>query len=160
MRWQVSDVWDAAHAARIRRGALTRTCLGLLVVAPLADPPEFLTRSDGHAAFYSGRVNVVYGDPETGKTWVADTALVDALAQGRRCAIIDVDHNGAASIVSALLRLGASPQVLMDRDCFRLAEPDDRAELTGVVDDLVAWALMVWWLLTLLARSSRCLVCL
>lgn len=108
-------------------------------VAPVIDPPVFLTRADGSALFYAGKVNVLYGDPESGKTWIAKTAVVEALADGRRVAMIDVDHNGAASTVADLLALGAEGAALADRDRFRLAEPDDGVTLARIVDDLCEW---------------------
>jgi len=30
-----------------------------------------LRRADGQCIFYAGKVNVLYGDPECGKTWIA-----------------------------------------------------------------------------------------
>lgn len=107
---------------------------------PPAPEPELLHREDGHALFYSGKVNVLFGDPECGKTWIALAAAAEALAAGQRVAIIDLDHNGAAELLNRLLMLGAKPDVLSDSNQFRLAEPDDDVDqLAAIVHALKTW---------------------
>ncbi|MDQ7906751.1 hypothetical protein RB614_19735 [Phytohabitans sp. ZYX-F-186] len=100
---------------------------------PEAPPPVLLRRTDGHCLLYAAKVNVLFGDPECGKTWIALAAIVEALADDRRAAIIDLDHNGAAEILSRLLMLGARPDVLSDPNRFRLAEPEDEDNLVLTV---------------------------
>lgn len=106
-----------------------------LLGAGIPPPPKpvLLTRNDGHALFYAGKVNVLFGDPECGKTWIALAAVVEALNGGRRAAVIDLDHNGAGEILSRLILLGATAEQLSNPDLFRLAEPEDRDELILVV---------------------------
>lgn len=106
---------------------------------PDKPPPVLLTRDDGHALFYAGKVNVLFGDPECGKTWIALAACVEAMRAGRRAAIVDLDHNGAEEIVSRLLALGATPAMLSDPNRFRLAEPEESDELILVVAELRRW---------------------
>lgn len=86
--------------------------------------------------FYSGEFNLIYGDTESGKTWLCLTAVASTLNEGGRAAIIDLDHNGANSIVNRLQMLGASDDLLMDQQSFRLAEPVTELELKEVVADL------------------------
>lgn len=101
--------------------------------------PTVLTANDGVGIFYRGQVNLVFGDPESGKTWVCLAAAAEALQRDQKVAIIDVDHNGATAIVSRLLDLGAPDEALIDLDRFRYCEPLDMMEICNVVDDLVAW---------------------
>lgn len=112
-----------------------------LLADGLPEPPKpvALHRRDGHALLYQGKVNVLFGDPESGKTWVALAAVAETLVAGRRAAVLDLDHNGAAEIVARLLLLGAPRASLVDLGRFRLAEPDDRPELMAAVAVLSDW---------------------
>ena len=110
---------------------------GLLAgTMPEPPSPSILTRDDGHAIFYAGEVNVLFGDPESGKSWIADAAAAETLRNDGRVAILDLDHNGPASTVSRLLSLGAPESALRDLGRFRYAEPYDRTELDAVLWDL------------------------
>jgi hypothetical protein len=104
---------------------------------PLA--PSRLRRSDGHALFYAGKVNILFGDPECGKTMIAIAACVEALNDGGRATILDVDHNGPTEIISRLILLGADPGDLSDPDRFRLHEPEEAGELLAVVASMRRW---------------------
>lgn len=106
---------------------------------PTAPPPVLLHREDGHALFYGGKVNVLFGDPECGKTWIALAAIVEALDRRVRAAVFDLDHNGAAEIIGRLLALGANPKVLADPTRFLLAEPEDASELAQAVTAVRGW---------------------
>jgi hypothetical protein len=101
--------------------------------------PVLLRREDGHHLFYAGKVNVLFGDPECGKTWIALAGVVEALNQGRRAAVIDLDHNGLPEIVGRLLDLGARAEALGDPDKFKLAEPEDESMLSDTVVALRIW---------------------
>jgi hypothetical protein len=106
---------------------------------PPPPAPVALRRVDGHALFYAGKVNVLFGDPESGKSWIAYAAVTQALCDGRRAAIVDVDHNGLREVVTRLLALGAAPAALGDPERFRYAEPED-----GTLLRAVAWELRRW----------------
>jgi hypothetical protein len=106
---------------------------------PPPPTPVLLRRSDGHALLYAKKVNVLFGDPECGKTWIALAAMVEALNSGRRAAFVDLDHNGMAEVVSRLLLLGARPDDLADLERFRYAEPEDGDRLILVVGDQRRW---------------------
>lgn len=103
--------------------------------ASKAPAPVLLRRTDDRHVFYKGQVNWLFGDPESGKTWVCLACAVEALIAGRKVIIIDLDHNGAASTVARLLALGAPEDKLRDPDVFRYCEPEDRTELRQVVED-------------------------
>lgn len=104
-----------------------------------APRPDVLARSDGVSLFYSGQVNLVFGDPESGKTWVALAAVAEVLADDGRAIVIDLDHNGVAGTVARLSGLGIGEDVLADQARFRYVEPVDREHLADVVRDLAAW---------------------
>jgi hypothetical protein len=105
---------------------------------PQIESPKYLTRTDGAALFYSGKLNILYGQPESGKSWVAYSAAVEAL-NNSRVAIIDADYNGAVAVVDRLLRLGAKPEDIANPDRFRLIEPEDGTELRKAIRSLVEW---------------------
>jgi AAA domain len=115
--------------------------ISALLDGAVPEPPQpvLLKRSDGNRLFYAGQVNLLFGDPESGKTWVCLAAATEALKAGRRVLVIDLDHNGPASTVHRLLALGAAEATLRDPDNFRYCEPEDRAELRQVVDDSKQW---------------------
>lgn len=107
--------------------------------APLTPPPAYTHRTDGHALFYAGKVNGVFGDPESGKSWLAQTAIVEALNDGGTAAMIDVDHNGADHTSARLILLGARPDHLADQTRFRYYEPEDNEQLLAAVDEITSW---------------------
>ncbi|MGQ0479708.1 MAG: hypothetical protein ACT4O0_01555 [Pseudonocardia sp.] len=112
-----------------------------LLDAGLPDPPEpkLLRRDDGHSIFYSGQVNYLFGDPESGKTMVAQAAAAEALDASRRVVFIDIDHNGVEAIVYRFLDLGVDEEALRDPNRFRYVAPEDKQHLMAVVADLKAW---------------------
>lgn len=103
---------------------------------PTVDPPVALTRTDGHALFYAGKINGLFGDPEHGKTWVGQAAVVEALNQGGTAAMIDVDHNGMNHTTARLMLLGAHPKHLADPNRWRYYEPEDAEQLRNACRDL------------------------
>ncbi|MCT2041929.1 AAA family ATPase [Pseudoclavibacter alba] len=103
------------------------------------EPPTVCLRDDGHGLFYRGAVNVLFGDSETGKTWLALAAGVEAMHSGLGFLMCDLDHNGPATIISRLEMLGADETMLSNRSLFRLAEPEDRDDMLSVVADAGFW---------------------
>ncbi|MBF6393324.1 recombinase RecA [Nocardia farcinica] len=89
--------------------------------------------------FYREQYNVVFGDPEGGKTLLTDYATVCELADGGRVLRIDLDHNGPRSTIGRLLAMGATPDVLVDPTRFLYIEPADRLELLTVRDHMKEW---------------------
>lgn len=106
---------------------------------PTVAPPRWTRRSDGAALFYAGRINGVFGDPETAKSWLAMTAVVEALDAGARATYLDADHNGAVEVAQRLVGLGADPATVADPGRFRLYEPGDRADLAAWVGRMLTW---------------------
>ncbi|MBV5243898.1 hypothetical protein KUF57_10155 [Mycolicibacterium sp. PAM1] len=106
---------------------------------PESPNPEVLRRADGVPLFYRNEVNLLFGDPEHGKTWVGLAACAEVLAADGRVLVADIDHNGAAAIVSRLLMLGAPKEALCDPERFRYCEPGEVAEVEQIVADCAAW---------------------
>lgn len=128
---------------------------------PEVEPPLILARTDGIHLFYSSRVNGVFGDPDTGKSWLCACAAVECLSRGEAVAWIDIDHNGAPAIVARFLALGADRTSLADPALFRLYEPEDAQDVRVTVLDIidsVAPALVIvdsiGELIPMLGRSS------
>lgn len=107
---------------------------------PEPPAPSVLSCSDGVCLFYTGKVNQVFGDPESGKTWLALAAVAALLDAGGSGAVVDLDHNGMSETVQRLLDLGAPADALRSLARFRFAEPDDGAHVLAVVDDLKEWS--------------------
>lgn len=107
----------------------------------LPRPPEpiVLRRSDGVSLFYMGQVNLVFGDPESGKTWLCLAAVAETLSRGHSALVLDLDHNGPHATISRLIDLGASETALRDPGRFRYAEPEDGAQVIAIVADAATW---------------------
>ncbi len=132
-REQAGELGDA-H--RPRYGDVAALVAGAL---PGPAQPTILHRTDGAALLYRGKVNVLFGDSESGKTWLALAAITEQLTAGGKAAFIDLDHNGMTEIVNRLISLGAKPADLADPDRFRYCEPEDATELDYFLNDLSAW---------------------
>jgi AAA domain len=115
--------------------------IGALIDGGLPDPPapSVLARADGVCAFYAGEVNMLFGEPETGKTWIALVALAEVLTSGGSGLVVDLDHNGAVSTITRLLALGVPEEILIDATRFRYAEPEEDTRLDEIVRDSRAW---------------------
>jgi hypothetical protein len=106
--------------------------------APRQPQPTYVRRTDGTSLFYKGQVNGVIGDPEHGKTWLAQLAVVEALHAGEKASMIDTDHNGPDASAARLLLLGARPDQLADPARFRYYEPQDGEQLINAVNEASA----------------------
>lgn len=107
---------------------------------PDPEAPDMLTRSDGIGLFYRGQVNLVFGDPESGKTWVALAAVAETLRDGGTALVLDLDHNGVKATIGRLRMLGAPLEAMGDLTRFRYVEPEDHLHLLDVVTDVIAWS--------------------
>lgn len=97
--------------------------------------PEVLPFSDDFCLFYASSFNLIFGDTESGKTWLCLAAVASVLNDGGKATIIDLDHNGAPALIGHLIKLGADTEMLEDLNRFRLSEPGDRIDLQQVVQD-------------------------
>ena len=86
---------------------------------PEPPTPDVCPRSDSVGLFYRGQFNVVFGDPESGKTLLCDYATVrELLRAGGRVLRLDLDHNGPNSTVNRLIDFGADEALLSDPGRF------------------------------------------
>ncbi|MCP2279124.1 AAA domain-containing protein [Nocardia amikacinitolerans] len=115
--------------------------MAALLNGTLPEPlvPDVCRRSDGVGLFYRGQYNVVFGDPETGKTLLTDYATVQELAAGGRVLRLDLDHNGPKSTVGRLLGMGAEHATVTDQQRFLYIEPEDTLELKAVIAHMAEW---------------------
>lgn len=141
------DAADALERAATYAGTTRTNTTGLADltwvlsgVAPTNPPPIYGRRTDGTALFYKGRVNGVFGDPESGKTWLGLVAGVEAMHDGDLFTMVDVDHNGQDHTVARLMLLGARIEHLANPDRFRYYEPEDADELRAAITEITALA--------------------
>jgi len=103
---------------------------------PEPPAPTVLVTEGDYSLFYEGQVNLIFGDPECGKTWLALCAAAEALQDERSVLVLDLDHNGVESTVSRLLKMGVPVDVLRDPGKFRYAEPEDGEHLRNIITDV------------------------
>ena len=101
--------------------------------------PTIMRRTDDAHLFYSGRLNVLLGDPESAKTWVALAAVAKELQRGGRALYVDADHNGIDGIVPRLDILGVPPEATEDQTRFRYTEVESAEEYAQVLASAREW---------------------
>lgn len=96
-------------------------------------PPaaELMPRTDGPALLYRARVHSFHGEPESGKSFVAQAEMARVLLDGGRVLMIDFESD-ASEVVPRLLRMGATPEVLRER--FHYVRPDASPFLTRNIE--------------------------
>jgi hypothetical protein len=75
-----------------------------LFAAPIA---TLLKRSDGHGLIYEGRVHSIYGESESGKSWIAQIATAECLKNDKKVIYIDFESD-PIDVVNRLKALGVS----------------------------------------------------
>ncbi|MPZ61836.1 MAG: AAA family ATPase [Propionibacteriales bacterium] len=141
------DAWTLEDISDVLAGDYQRTT------------PTYLTRADGVPLIYAGKMHSLYGESESGKSWVALVAAVEVLACGGRVLFIDFESD-RGTVINRLRKLGASPDALRER--FGYTRPDVSPEMVpGNFRELVSgnWQLViidgVTEALTVLALSGR-----
>ena len=131
----------AGFADRVLRGSNRHVDIAAMLSGGLPEPPTptVLRRADGPCLFYAAQVNLLFGDPESGKTLIALAALTELAAAGTRSAFLDLDHNGPDAIVGRLLAFGVPAGYLADPGLFRYVEPEDRNDLLDITAFLRTW---------------------
>jgi hypothetical protein len=129
-----ADSWRAAQP----RGLHADLSWLLTGERPEVPVPSVTKRHDGVGLFYRGKVNGVFGDPETGKSWVAMAACAEELNAGGAAWYVDIDHNGVDGIVERFIRLGVRVATLADPSRFQYLEPQDADEMRQVVEAAIA----------------------
>lgn len=105
------------------------TDMSLVVAGAVGCAATIGLRVDGPALLYEGQVNMLFGDSEAGKSWVACYVAAQQLQGGGTVAYVDIDHNGASSIIRRLSSLGVASEVLTDPARFLFCAPEDDAHL-------------------------------
>jgi len=91
-------------------------------------PPGVLHRTDGVGMFYPGKVHVVAGEPESGKTWLVLVAVARVLAAGGKVCFVDFEDD-ATGVVGRLRALGVQAATIVAR--FIYLRPDQALDETG-----------------------------
>ena len=86
-------------------------------------PPktEIFKRNDGESLFYPGKVHSIYGESESGKSWIAQMAVAEQLKQNQRVIYIDFESD-ALDIVNRLKTLKVSQAEILQY--FSYIRPD------------------------------------
>jgi hypothetical protein len=123
-----------------------------LFQAPIA---TILKRSDGAGLIYEGRVHSIYGESESGKSWIAQIATAEMLKADKKVIYIDFESD-AIDIVNRLKNLGVSranllqyftyirpdgPRDVSDPYWKAILEPDSATLviIDGVTESLTMW---------------------
>lgn len=96
-------------------------------VAPTVDA-DYLTRTDGQALLYAGKLHFLWGEPSAGKGWIALTACRQVLEADGTVVYLDLEDTDAG-IVSRLLALQVRPEQLGRFHLVRPRGPLGPAEL-------------------------------
>lgn len=83
--------------------------------------PSVLERDDGKCVFYPGRVNLMFGLSESGKTWVSMWAAAQEMGKGDRVLYVDLEDEPIGTI-SRLRVLGVGDDDV--RNQFRYVHPE------------------------------------
>jgi len=85
------------------------------------EPPSMLRREDGNCLLYAGKINAIFGESESGKTWIALEAIRQELEKNNIVFYLDFEDS-ARSILNRLKTL----RVKADKfKMFRYANPDE-----------------------------------
>lgn len=133
------DAKPAARVAGFTPGLYVDVAALLAAGMPEPTRPEIARRSDGVGLFYSGQVNTIYGDPESGKSFVTKAAAAEVLGDGGSVLFVDLDHNGVHAIVGHLLAFGVPSEVLSSPARFRYADDADAEALRRIAREASAW---------------------
>lgn len=97
-----------------------------IVETDLADeePPSMLRREDGNCLLYAGKINAIFGESESGKTWLALEAIRQELEKNQIVFYIDFEDS-ARGILNRLKTMRVPTERFK---FFRYANPDTRLE--------------------------------
>lgn len=132
------------EADEVKRTSWWPRDLGPVMAGGDPEPePEFLQRLDEVALFYRGKVNGLIGESESGKTWVALLAVLQALRARQSVLYLDFEDT-APGIVSRLRSMGATDDDLSylsyigpDEDLGANAKRDLREAVDETNPDLI-----------------------
>lgn len=103
------------------------------------EPATMLKRADGAGLLYPGKTHAFNGEPESGKSMLAQWAVAEELRAGRHVLVLDYESD-AASYVERVRAMGVAPEVITERLAY-VNPPDDpatsphaRARLVALVE--------------------------
>lgn len=83
--------------------------------------PSICKRTDGKALFYAGRVNALFGESGSGKSWLAMETCAQEIKEGNN--VIYIDHEDhAGSVVARVIKLGCTTRQIIEH--FAYIRPD------------------------------------
>jgi len=126
----ITSPTDDDSPERERTSWWPRDLTGVIQGHETEPDPTHLTRGDGPAMFYSGRVNGLIGESESGKTWVALHATSQELAQGKPVIYLDFEDS-APGIVTRLRKMGCDNNQLAH---LTYISPDESLSLPAKQD--------------------------
>ena len=83
--------------------------------------PSAFVRSDGGTLLYEGVANTIYGEPSSGKSWIALMAVIQQLRAKRRCIWWD-NEDQAVTLAKRLQLLRATDLIGVDNLAWRTGE--------------------------------------
>lgn len=90
---------------------------GLIESGLQIEQPDFLTRADGQALLYAGKMHVFQAEPSSGKSWLALLAVLEVLNIGGAALYLDYEDT-SAGIITRLLQVGADPAAVGERFAY------------------------------------------
>ncbi|MFA7265113.1 MAG: bifunctional DNA primase/polymerase [Candidatus Nanopelagicales bacterium] len=85
--------------------------------------PSIMTMSNGHSLLYPCLVHSIYGESESGKSWVSQIAIAEEINTGHDVAVIDFESD-PHSYIKRLQALGINVEQL--REHFTYVQPETR----------------------------------
>lgn len=90
------------------------------------------------ALFYRGRVNSIYGTPDSGKTFTTLICATQVMADGGHVMFIDFEDTPEAVYAKLIIDLGVSPEVVLHQFHYVVTEskmtPEDGQLLRGLLE--------------------------
>lgn len=142
------DEWEAAGAEPVEdveeRPTWAPVDLAAVLDGSLVRPvlPMLFLRDDGQGLFYRGRINALYGESGSMKSWVAQAAAAAVLRAGGRVVYVDFEDD-AAGVTGRMRSLGISVEALVERFAYirprdPIAAPMARGQWAGVTAEVEA----------------------
>lgn len=112
---------------------------------PPDDAPKLGMRSDGTALLYPGRVHAFNGEPESGKSWIAQFVCSQELASGHKVLFLDFE-DGPGAVAGRMTAMGARKAHLVNSLHYhQISQPwsPEAAEVLGHIVAATDFSLVV-----------------
>ena len=117
------------HASDLRRGPQPVDLHAVLAAGLTRIVPDVFWRRDARALLYRGKLNVIFGTPEAGKTWIGLIAIADLVKDAARTgkgivAVFFDFEDDATSYLTRMRDAGADPEdVAKHTNYYSMATP-------------------------------------